>query len=147
VIVLLFLIPVLIIGLVDSRFLWTGWSPDTGGMCFISQRHHSNGNQTYSTIFLGVNFTFLYWTYPPPVEFNGTTFVVVDHPYTAYFIVTFEDGIKENLQLDVAGYPLLLPFDTPHGAKTVHSRPTAGIVRSNSWGLIGGWQYTVAMLG
>lgn len=145
--ILLVLIPLLSFGIVDSRFLWTGWSPDTGGMCFMSQRHHANANVTYSTVFFGVNFTFLYWTYPPPVEYNGTTYVVVDAPYTAYFMVTFKDGTTENLTLGVAGYPLLLPFDTPRGVKTDHSQPTAGIVRSNSWGLFGGWQYTVAIIG
>lgn len=145
-IVLLLLFPILGFGLVDSRFLWTGWCPDAGGMCFMTPRQNANANQTYSTIFLGVNFTFLYWTYPPPIEVNGTTVVVVDHPYTAYFIVTFEDGTTECLNLDVAGYPLSLPFATPHGVRTVHTRPTAGIVKSDSWGLLGGWQYAIAIL-
>ena len=114
----------------------------------MSQRHHANANVTFSTMFLGVNFTFLFWTYPSPVEGpNGTTIIVVDAPYTAYFIVAFEDGITENLSLYVGGYPMMMPFDTPRGVKTVHSFPSAGIVRSHAWGLWGGWQYTVALLG
>ncbi len=146
-IILLILVVVLSVGLVDSRFLLTGWSPDTGGMCFMSQRHHANANVTYSTMFLGVNFTFLYWTYPPPVENNGTTVVVVDAPHTAYFTVSFEDGTTENLRLYAGGYPMEMPFDTPHGVKSVHSNPSAGIVTSHAWGLWGGWQYTVAIIG
>ena len=100
-------------------------------------------------MFLGVNFTFLYWTYyPPPLEGpNGTTVTAADAGRNAYFTVAFEDGTTENLSLLVAGYPLLLPFDTPRGVKTAHSNPTAGIVTSHSWGLFGGWQYTVALIG
>lgn len=113
----------------------------------MSPRQHANANVTYSTMFIGVNFTFLYWTYPVSVEGpNGTTYVIVDAPHTAYFAITFEDGTIENLSIYVGGYPLLLLFDTPHGVKTVHSFPSAGIVKSNSWGLFGGWQYTVNLL-
>ncbi len=114
----------------------------------MSQRQHANANVTYSTMFLGVNFTFLYWTYPPPVEGpNGTTVVVMDAPHTAYFTLAFEDGITETLNLYVGGYVPMMLFDTPHGVKTVHSNPSAGIVTSLSWGLWGGWQYAVALIG
>jgi hypothetical protein len=147
-IILVFLLGGLFFGLVDSRFLWTGWSPDTGGLCFVSQRHNANANTSYSTMFFGVNFTFLYWTYPPPVAGpNGTTIVVVDAPYRAYFAVAFEDGSNETLSLFVDGYTALMPFQFPHGVLTIHSNPSAGIVTSESWGLWGGWQYTVPFLG
>jgi len=99
-------------------------------------------------MFFSVNFTFLYWTYPPPLEGpNGTTIVVVDAPYTAFFRVAFGDGIEESLNLYVGGYPVLRPFQIPHGVKAAHSWPSAGIVTGESWGLWGGWQYTVALLG
>jgi hypothetical protein len=147
-IVLIFLSGLLLFGIIDSRFLWTGWSPDTGGLCFMSQRYDANGNSSYSTVFFGVNFTFLYWTYPPPVAGpNGTTIAVVDAPYRAYFAVAFEDGSKETLSLFVDGYTALVPLQFPHGARTVHSYPSAGIVTSESWGLWGGWQFTVAIVG
>jgi hypothetical protein len=114
----------------------------------MSQRYHANANLTYSTLFLGINFTFLYWTYPSPVEVpNATTSVVFDPPYTAYFTIDFKDGTKENLSFYVSEYPMMMPFDVPHGVKTVHSSPRAGIVISYSWGLWDGWQYTVALLG
>jgi len=110
-VVLLILLVILIFGIVDSRFLWTGWSPDTGGMCFVSQRYGANANSTYSTVFYSVNFTFLYWTYPPPLEGpNGTSIFVVDAPYHAFFLVTFGDGSKENLSLYIDGYTVLMPF-------------------------------------
>ena len=146
-IILVVLLAILILGLVDSRFLWTGWSPDTGGMCFVSQRYGANANITYSTVFFSVNFTFLYWTYPPPLEGpNGTITTVVDAAYKAYFTVTFGDGTNENLSLYVDGYIVLRRFQIPHGVKTTHSWPSAGIVTGESWGLWGGWQYTVALL-
>lgn len=145
--ILFILVAILSFGILDSRFLWTGWSPDTGGLCFISPRQHANANVTYSTMFFGVNFTFLFWTYPPPVEGpNGTTIVVVDAAHTAYFTITFADGTKENLSLYVGGYPLLSLFETPHGVRTAHSFPSAGIVKSFALGLWGGWQYTVNLL-
>ncbi len=143
--VLLILVIVLSFGFIDSRFLLTGWSPDTGGLCFISQRHDSNANSSYSVFFLGVNFTFLYWTYPPPAEGpNGTTFIVVDAPYTAYFRLTFDDGSHEILSIYVGGYAVLSPFQIPRGVRSTHMRPTAGVIAGESWGLWGGWQYTVA---
>ena len=104
-VILFILISILIFGIIDSRFLWTGWSPDTGGLCFISSRYSGDANTTFSTMFFGVNFTFLYWTYPPPVEgLNGTTIVVVDAPYTAFFTISFGDGTSENLSLSIDGY-------------------------------------------
>jgi len=147
-IMLLVLLTILTFGIIDSRFLWTGWSPDTGGMCFISQRYGANANATYSTVFFGVNFTFLYWTYPPPLEGpNGTSIVVVDAPFRAFFTISFGDDTKENLSFYVGGYTVLMPFQIPHGVKTVHTWPSAGIVTGESWGLLGGWQYTVTLLG
>lgn len=114
----------------------------------MSQRFGSNANVTYSTVFFGVNFTFLYWTYPSPAEGpNGTTVVVVDAPYRAFFTVIFEDGVSENLSLCVGGYVVLFPFQFPHGVRTDHTWPSAGIVTAEVWELWGGWQYTVAMLG
>jgi hypothetical protein len=103
---------------------------------------------TCSIMFFGVNFTFLYWTYPPPSEDpNGTTYVVVDAPYTAFFSITFNDGASESLSLYVGGYVALFPFQFPHGVRTDHTWPSAGIVTGEVWELWGGWQYTVAMLG
>ncbi len=96
-------------------------------------------------MFLGVNFTFRYWIYYPPaiVGPNGTTVIAVDRSYLAYFTVAFKDGSKENLQHYFGGgYPSFRQF--PHGVKTTHSSPSAGIVTNDAWG---GWQYTVALLG
>ena len=133
-------------GIIDSRFLWTAWSPDTGGMCFVSQRYGPNDNVTYSTMFLDVNFTFLYWMYYPPtvVGPNGTIITAMDRLYEAYFIVVFKDGTKENFKHYFGGgYPSFTSL-FPYGVKTTHSSPTAGIVTNDAWG---GWQYTVALLG
>jgi hypothetical protein len=147
-VIVIFLLVILTIGILDSRFLWTGWSPDTGGLCLASQRYGGNANMTYSIMFFGVNFTFLYWTYPSPLEGpNGTTIVVMDAPYRAFFKVTFTDGTSENLSLYVGGYVGIVPFQFPHGVRTAHSRPSAGVVTGEVWELWGGWQYTVAMLG
>ena len=146
--ILFIILVILIVGIFDSRFLGTAWSPDTGGMCFVSQRYSANANMTYSTMFFGVNFTFLYWTYPPPTEGpNGTVFIVTDFPHRVFFTVTFGDGTSENLSLYVGGYVAIVPFQFPHGVRTTHSWPSAGIVTGEEWELWGGWQYAVAMLG
>jgi hypothetical protein len=135
-IVVLVVLILLGFGIIDSRFLWIGWIPDTGGMCFVSPIYDANSNSTYSAMFAGVNFTFLYWTYPPNIT---------DIPYKAYFVVTFDDGTKENLSLYVSGYTAVMPFQVPHGAKTNHSFPSAGVVTADTSDLWSRWQYTVNM--
>lgn len=146
-IVILVLLMLLGFGLIDSRFLWTGWVPDTGGLCLVSPIYSANSNSTYSVMFAGVNFTFLYWTYPPPIEgSNGTFLVTVDAPHHAYFLVTFDDGTEENLSLSVGGYIAVMLFQVPHGAKTNHSFPSAGVVTADTSDLWRRWQYTVNLI-
>ncbi|MBE0526074.1 MAG: hypothetical protein IH631_03970 [Candidatus Thorarchaeota archaeon] len=128
------LLTILGFGIVDSRFLWTGWIPDTGGMCLVSPIYDANSNSTYSVMFAGVNFTFLYWTYPPNIT---------DVPHKAYFLVTFDDGTEENLSLYVGGYTVIMPLQVPRGDKTSHSFPSAGVITADTWGLWRNWQYTV----
>ena len=133
-IVVLILLAILGFGIADSRFLWTGWIPDTGGMCLVSPIYDANSNSTYSVMFAGVNFTFLYWTYPPNIT---------DVPHKAYFLVTFDDGIEEIVSLNVGGYVGMMLFQVPRGTKTNHSLPTAGVITADTWELWGNWQYTV----
>ena len=143
-IVILVLLTILGFGIADSRFLLTGWIPDTGGLCFVSQGYSANSNSTYSVMFAGVNFSFLYWTYPPPTEGpNGTSIYITDQPHTAYFLVTFDDGIEEILSMNVGRYTAMMPFQIPHGDKTNHTFPSAGVITEDTWGLWRNWQYTV----
>jgi len=136
-IVVLVLLILLGIGIADSRFLWTGWIPDTGGMCLVSPIYDANSNSTYSVMFAGVNFTFLYWTYPPNIT---------DVPHKAYFLVTFDDGTEENLSLSVGGYIAVMLFQVPHGVKTNHSFPSAGVVTADTSDLWRKWQYSVNLI-
>ncbi|MGY5858803.1 MAG: hypothetical protein RTU63_05500 [Candidatus Thorarchaeota archaeon] len=133
-IVVLVLVTLLGFGIADSRFLWSGWIPDTGGLCHVSQIYSPESNTTFSVMFVGVNFTFLYWTYPPNIT---------DVPHKAYFLVTFEDEVEEILNLYVGGYVGIMPFQTPRGAKTNHSLPSAGIITADTMDQWGNWQYTV----
>lgn len=133
-IVVLAILILLGVGIADSRFLWTGLVPDTGGLCFVSQGYSTNSNSTYSVMFAGVNFTFLYWTYPPNIT---------DVPHKAYFLITFGDGTEENLSLYVGGYIAIMPFQVPRGVKTNHSLPSAGVVTADTVEQWGNWQYTV----
>ena len=143
-IVVLILLTILTFSVVDSRFLGTGWIPDTGGFCLVSQSYGANSNSTYSVMFAGVNFTFLYWAYPPPIEGpNGTLITITDLPHTAYFLVTFDDDVEEILSLNVGGYVPLMPFQVPRGAKTNHSSPSAGVITADTSELWRNWQYTV----
>jgi len=146
-IIILVLLTILGFGIVDSRFLLTGWIPDTGGMCLVSQSYDSHSNSTYSVMFTGVNFTFLYWTYPSPIEGpNGTSVYITDQPHTAYFLATFADGVSEILSLNVGGYVGILSFQTPRGDKTDHMSPSAGVVTADTQELWGKWQYTVNLI-
>ena len=83
-------------------------------MCFVSQRYGANANITYSTVFFSVNFTFLYWTYPPPLEGpNGTIITVVDAAYKAYFTVTFGDGTNLTGSLSWIARDISVPASIP----------------------------------
>ena len=146
IVVLVFLI-LLGFGIADSRFLWTGCIPDTGGLCFVSQSYTADSNSSFSVLFEGVNFTFLYWTYPSPTEGpNGTSVYITDQPHTAYFLVTFDDGTEEILSLAVGGYVAMMPLQIPRGTKTDHSLPSAGVITANTLDLWRKWQYTVNLL-
>ena len=143
-IIVLAIMIILSLGMADSRFLWTGWVPDTGGLCFVSQSYTADANSSFSVIFVGVNFTFLYWTYPPPIEGpNGTSIFITDQPHTAYFLVIFDDDVEEILSLNVGGYTVMMPIQVPRGDKTNHSLPSAGVITADTWGLWRNWQYTV----
>ncbi len=145
-VILIFLLIVGSIGIVDSRFLGIGLIPDSGGMCFVSQTYNANANESYSIDFVGVTFTFLYWTYPPPTEGpNGTSIYVTDLPHTAYFLISFEDGVEETLSLNVGGYVGILPFQIPFGPKTNHTSPSAGVVTADTQELWGKWKFTVTI--
>ena len=126
---------------IDSRFLYTGFSPTTGGVWFTSTIYNAKeGNETYTIQFLGVNFTFLYLTYP------GED--VVDAPYTIYINVSFQDGVSEILSISIEGYLGLFEGDLisiPYGQRTVHSFPAAAVLTSKAAGYWG-WQYAVSFI-
>jgi len=146
-VILMILIIIGGIGIIDSRFLGTGWIPDTSGMCFVSQIYDANTNESYSIDFMGITFTFLYWTYPPPTEGpNGTSIYVTDLPHTAYFLISFDDGDEETLNINVGGYVGILPFQIPYGPKTNHTSPSAGVVTANTQELWSKWQFTVNLI-
>ena len=146
-IIVIFLTIVGGVGIVDSRFLGTGWIPDTGGLCLVSQIYDSNSNESYSVDFGGVTFTFLYWIYLGFVEEpNGTSSYITDQPNKAYFLVSFDDGAEEILNLNVGGYVAILPFQVPFGAKTNHTSPSAGVITANTRELWDKWQFTVSRI-
>ena len=126
---------------IDSRFLFTGFSPTTGGVWFTSEIYNAKeGNETYTVQFLGVNFTFLYLTYP-----SGDT---VDSPYTIYVNVSFQDGVSEILSISIEGYLGLFEGDLlsiPYGQRTAHSFPAAAVLTSRAAGYWG-WQYAVSFI-
>jgi len=123
---------------IDSRFLFTGFSPSTGGVWFTSTIYNAKeGNETYTIQFLGVNFTFLYLTYP---DEN-----VTDAPYTIYVNVSFQDGVSEILSISVDGYRPAYPISILYGQRTQHSYPAAAVLTSDALGYWG-WQYAVSFI-
>ncbi len=135
-----FLLILTIIGfmIVDSRFLFCGLSPTTGGVWFTSWIYNAKeGNETYTIQFLGVNFTFLYLTYPSDE--------IADAPFTIYVNVSFQDGISEILNIPVGGYTPVYLISIPYGARTAHSFPAAAVLTSDALGYWG-WQYAVSFI-
>lgn len=135
-ILLLVVAIVLILGLISGQLLGIVWIPALGGLCFISAPFGTNENQSYSVIFHSVNFTFLGSTY----DYGNLT----DAPSTAHFLITFNDGQKENLTLHYGGFiPIAVLFIEYHWNITNHVSLRAGVITGNSWILYNRWQFLV----
>ena len=107
--------------------------PEMGGWCHISGYYGPNYNVSYSVLFQGINFTFLYDSYD---------FVLTCNPRTAHFRVQFQDDTVEYLNLYYGGFGgITSPLITYSINDTVHVGPQAGILIEDS---APGWQYVVS---
>ncbi|MFQ5833815.1 MAG: hypothetical protein ACE5H4_13995 [Candidatus Thorarchaeota archaeon] len=122
---------VLVVGLlvINPMYLGVGVVPDCG-LCYISGVQDPNSNATYSVVFHGVNFTYLYSTYP---------FQVTDMPHVVYFQITFADYAVENLTLSVGGYVAIHSSAPLRTNMTQHSHPKAGLGTADTNHLWGKW--------
>ena len=109
---------------------------DECGFCFISGVYDSSANTTYSSVFHGVNFTFLYTTYP---------YQATDLPFIAHFQILFPDDVVETLTLDVGGYVAVYPSAPLRVAASLHERPRAAVATANSFQLVGKWVFLVSI--
>lgn len=109
---------------------------DECGFSFISGVYDSNSNSTYSSVFHGVNFTFLYTTYP---------YQVSDLPFIAHFQILLPDDVVENLTLDVGGYVAVYPMAPLRVVASLHAGPRAGVATANSHQLVGKWVFLVSV--
>ncbi len=120
---------------VDPMYLGVG-VVDQCGFCVVSGVHDSNSNTTYSHVFHGVNFTFLYTTYP---------YQATDLPFIAHFQVLFPDDAVENLTLDVGGYVVIDPMAPLRVTASQHVDPRAAVSTANSLALVGKWIFLVSI--
>lgn len=132
--------------IIDYRFLGVGYVEEFNGLCFISDIQHTNGNVSYSVIFHGVNFTFLFYapSVPNYIDPNGTTWTVADAPDIAYFLLTYSDGEIEHLAIYLGGYPLIDPFAPLRPVLGNHTSPRAGVANSYDVQLIRRWVLVVS---
>jgi hypothetical protein len=120
---------------VDPMYFGVG-VVDECGFCFISGINDSNSNTTYSLVFRGVNFTFVYTTYP---------YQATDLPFIAHFEILFPDDVVENLTLDVGGYVAVYPTAPLRVAASLHMGPRAAVATANSFQLVGKWVFLVSI--
>lgn len=120
---------------VDPMYFGVGVVEECG-FCFISEIYDSNSNTTYSLVFRGVNFTFLYTTYP---------YEATDLPFIAHFLISFPDDIAENLTIDVGGYVAVYPTAPLRVAASLHMGPRAAVATANSLQLVGKWIFLVSV--
>ncbi|MFX0044792.1 MAG: hypothetical protein ACFE8Z_03000 [Candidatus Hermodarchaeota archaeon] len=106
------------------------------GFCFISGVNDSNSNTSYSLVFHGVNFTFLYTTYP---------YQATDLPFIAHFRISFPDDVIENITLDVGGYVVVDLTAPLRVAASLHLNPRAAVATANSFRLVGKWIFLVSL--
>ena len=91
--------------------------PETEGTWFRSGPYRWNGNISYSVMFHGVNFTFLYYIH------EG----VLDRPCSTHFEVTFVDSIREHLDIGIGGWCF-----GPRVVLSNHTSPRIAIYTSDS---------------
>jgi hypothetical protein len=104
--------------------------PEMGGICYVSTRYGLNNNESYSVMFLDVNFTFLYFT-GPWYTIPGTNISGPLHPFTwdAFFIVSFSDNSSELIRLILRGTDTDASFSGfGYPSFTRHTQPRAGVV-------------------
>jgi hypothetical protein len=121
--------------ILSPRYLGIGLVSQTGGLSHISTVYTPNNNISYSVVFIDVNFTFLYWTYPYPL---------MDAAYTAYFRIQFSDNTTEVIHLNTGSY--WANNDWPLSVvNTLHTSPIAGILYSGYLNSPVGWQFIVSL--
>ena len=125
--------------ILSPRHLGIGLITETGGWSHISDFYYPNDNVSYSVVFQGVNFTFLYWTYP----LLDVTYTLSDAQYTAYFHIQFSDNTTEEIHFYAGDYfatntwPLFI-------TTTTHTSPKAGILHGGYLNKPTGWQFVVS---
>ncbi len=116
VVVSIFVVSVVGFFVLDPMYLGIGVVPECG-LCFISGVQDFNSNTTYTVVFHGVNFTFLYSTRP---------YYITDVPDLVHFMISFSDDTVENLTLSVGGYVAIHPSAPLRTNMTQYSDPKAG---------------------
>ena len=120
----------------DTRYMGVGWVPDRGGLWYVSETYSSNSNVSYTVIFHEVHFTFLYWTYPWPLQ---------DADYTAYFLIEFADNSSTTLSISTGSYwftayPSMRPLSS---ITTIDTFPIAGLLYAGN--LEPNWRFIVSL--
>ncbi|NHI90853.1 MAG: hypothetical protein EAX87_15150 [Candidatus Thorarchaeota archaeon] len=113
---------------------------------YVSDVQTDNGNVSYSIVFKGVNFTFLYWYWPLFDIIDNETVYVAEQTVSVFVQVTFVDNASQVLQLDIdsPGGCLIGVDSTLRGVTTDHAHPCAGMATAETWVLHSNWVYIVS---
>jgi len=106
-----------------------GTIPESDEPWYTSGPHNLWENETYSVIFRGVNFTFLYIEDVP-----------LDTNIPAHFVVTFPDAISEQMTIHLPGIVL---FDDV--AISNHTSPQAALFTHGASDVLGKWFCAVSL--
>ncbi|MGY5875687.1 MAG: hypothetical protein RTU30_08070 [Candidatus Thorarchaeota archaeon] len=116
--------------LVAPRLLGIGSVPEDDGIWFTTGLYQHGTNETYSVLFHGVNFTFLYYIY----------YGYLDSPFPVLFEVEFSDRAVEVLSLYIGGWSIVDRVNF-----TEHTDPRAAIFNFDTHEQHYSWSYAVAI--
>lgn len=147
------LILVILIGVGVSSIVVTSFIPADSeyipnyGFCYISDSQGGNGNSSYSVIFHGVNFTFLYWYWPMSGVMDNVTVVVAEQQVQVSILIVFSDDYSEIVQLEVDSPSscLIGPDPTWQVYPSSHTSLFAAVATANTEDLHSKWVYFVSV--